>query len=172
MLSALNVANDEAEQRGILKFQLVSFAMTLTAILVGVITLAVLVVVPALVSFLAIGTYSSAMVRLIGLVVLLGAVMLSLSVLYRYGPSRHRARWRWVRPGALLATALWLAASALFSQYVGRLASYDATYGALAAPVGVMMWFWVSVYVVLLGAQLNAKLELQIKCDRAPGPFK
>jgi membrane protein len=162
MLSALNFAYDETEHRGILTLQLVAIAITLSAIMVAVITLAVLVVVPALVSFVGLSAYSQGLLRLIALLLLLGAVMLSLSTLYRYGPSRHRARWRWVRPGAGLATGLWLVASVLFSEYVARIAGYDATYGPLAAAVGVMMWLWVSVYVVLLGAQLNAELELLI----------
>jgi membrane protein len=75
-------------------------------------------------------------------------------------------------PGSLLATVLWLTASVLFSQYVGRPASYDATYGPLAAAIGVMMWFWVSVYVVLLGAQLNSELELQTLRDSTEGLVK
>ena len=75
-------------------------------------------------------------------------------------------------PGSLLATALWLVASVLFSQYVGRFASYDATYGPIAAAIGVMMWFWVTVYVVLLGAQLNSELELQTVQDSTEGPVK
>lgn len=82
-------------------------------------------------------------------------------MLYRFGPSRNRARLRWVIPGSIVATVLWLTASALFSLYVGRLAGNDATYGPLAPAIGVMMWFWVTVYVVLLGAQINSELELQ-----------
>ena len=70
----------------------------------------------------------------------------------------------------MLATALWLIASVLFSYYVGHLASYDATYGPLGAVAGVMVWFWVSAYVVLLGAELNAELELQTSRDTTEGP--
>jgi membrane protein len=77
-----------------------------------------------------------------------------------------------VTPGSALATLLWLIASALFSYYVGHLASYDATYGPLGAVVGVMMWFWVSAFVVLVGAELNAELELQTREDSTEGPDK
>jgi membrane protein len=96
-------------------------------------------------------------------------VLLALSLLYRFGPSRSEARWHWVTPGSLLATVLWLAASAVFSFYVTNLASYDATYGPLGAVVGVMMWFWVSAYAVLLGGELNAELELQTAEDTTTG---
>jgi membrane protein len=77
-----------------------------------------------------------------------------------------------VTPGSLLATALWLVVSVLFSYYVGHIASYDSTYGPLGAVVGVMMWFWVTAYVVLLGAELNAELELQTTHDSTEGPAK
>ena len=104
--------------------------------------------------------------------VLLVFVLLSLSVLYRFGPSRQHAKWHWVTPGSLLATLLWLAASALFTLYVADLANYDATYGPLGTVVGVMMWFWVTIYAVMLGAELNSELELQTARDSTDGPPK
>ncbi len=159
MLSALNVASDESEQRSMIVFQLTALGMTLCAILAAIITIAALVVVPALVSFIGLTAYQKTVIHAIGAIVVVVAVLLSLGMLYRFGPSRRRAQWRLVTPGSVVATALWLVAAVLFSQYVGRLASYDATYGPLAAAVGVMMWFWVTVYVVLLGAQLNSELS-------------
>ncbi len=170
MLSALNVAYNEEESRSILRFQLTALAMTLCAILAAVVTIAVLVVVPVLVSFIGLSDHSRIVVQATGFLVLVAAVLLSLAVLYRFGPSGHRANWQWVTPGSVVATLLWLVTSILFSLYVGRLASYDATYGPLAAAIGVMMWFWVSVYVVLLGAQLNSELELQTMRDSTQGP--
>jgi membrane protein len=82
----------------------------------------------------------------------------ALVLLYRFGPSRP-ARGRWITAGAVLATALWLGASGALSLYVDRVAAYDATYGPLGAVVAVMMWFYVTAYVVLLGAELDAQLE-------------
>jgi membrane protein len=172
MLSALDVAYDQAEGRSMVRFQLIALGMTLCAIVAAVITIAALVVVPAVVSFVGLSGYHQVMIKGIGVLVLVAAVLLSLAMLYRFGPTRHRAQWRWVMPGSLLATVLWLTASVLFSQYVGRPASYDATYGPLAAAIGVMMWFWVSVYVVLLGAQLNSELELQTLRDSTEGLVK
>jgi membrane protein len=172
MLSALDVAYDQAEGRSMIRFQLTALGMTLGAIVAAVITIAVLVVVPAMVSFIGLSTYHQAVIQGIGVLVLVVAVLLSLAMLYRFGPTRHRAKWCWVMPGSVLATVLWMAAAVLFSQYVGRLASYDATYGPLAAAIGVMMWFWVTVYVVLLGAQLNSELELQPLRDSTEGAVK
>ncbi|MBC7635754.1 MAG: YihY/virulence factor BrkB family protein, partial [Acetobacteraceae bacterium] len=161
MLLALNVAYDEDEHRSIITFQLTALAMTMCATLAAVLTLAALVVVPILVSFIGLSSYSKILIHMIGLLMLAATVLVSLAMLYRFGPSRRRAQLRWVTPGSIIATILWLGASALFSFYVGRFAGYDATYGPLAAAIGVMMWFWVTAYIVLFGAQLNSQLELQ-----------
>ena len=88
-------------------------------------------------------------------------VTLALSILYRYGPSRAEPKWRWISWGSLSATVLWLAASILFSWYVANFGSYNKTYGSLGAIIGFMTWIWLSVIVVLLGAQLNAQIEQQ-----------
>jgi membrane protein len=93
-----------------------------------------------------------------------------LSLLYRFGPSRRSASWHWITPGSAVATLLWLIASGLFSYYVQHLATYDSTYGPLGAVVGVMMWFYVSAFAVMVGAELNAELELQTMQDTTKGP--
>jgi membrane protein len=172
MLSALNLAYEEHEQRGFLRFQLVGLVMTLCAVLGAILGIAILVFMPVAIRFLGISTYARQLIRFGSVALLLFFVLLSLSLLYRYGPSRRSARWHWVTPGSAVATVLWLIASVLFSYYVGHVASYDATYGPLGAVVGVMMWFWITAYVVLLGAELNAELELQTAQDSTAGPAK
>ncbi len=172
MLSALNMAYGEEDTRSILRFQVIAFAMTIGAILAAVLGLAGLVALPAALNFLGLSAYSKLIIQAISFAVLLVFVLIALSLLYRFGPSRRRARWRWITPGSVLATLLWLLVSVVFSLYVGHLATYDVTYGSLGAAVVVMMWFYVSVYVVLLGAELNAELELQTVRDSTTGPPK
>jgi membrane protein len=170
LITALNIAYEETEKRNIVRYQLVAFGITLLAILGAVLGLAFLVGLPAIIAFVGVSAHKEALIRAASLGLLVVFVLLSLSLLYRYGPCRAQPRWRWVTPGSLMATALWVAASALFSVYVGRFASYDAAYGPLAAVAGVMMWFFVTVYVVLLGAELNAELEMQTVLDSTDGP--
>jgi len=172
MLSALNMAYEEQEQRSFLVFQAVALLMTLGGIVAAVLGLAILVLLPTVIGFIGLAAHIKGLITIAGWVVLVIFVMVALALLYRFGPSRRPAKWHWVTPGSLAATLLWLAASALFSVYVGRFASYSATYGPLATVAGVMMWFWVSVYAVLLGAELNAELELQTIRDTTPGPPK
>jgi membrane protein len=87
--------------------------------------------------------------------------LLGLAVLYRFAPARDadRGRWRWVSPGAVLATVLWLLASVGLSVYTTNFGTYNETYGVLGAVIVVMLWLFVSAYVVIAGAELNAELE-------------
>jgi membrane protein len=161
LLSALTLAFDVPETRSFLTFQIVSFAMTLAAIIGAALGIALLVVLPAGLALVGVSSNQQGLVQALSLLTLVAYVMVSIALLYRFGPSQPSAHWRWLTPGSVLATLLWLIASFLFSYYVGHVASYDATYGPLGAVAGVMMWFWVTAYVVLLGGELNAALERQ-----------
>ena len=169
ILGALNLAYEEREGRGFLRFQLTALGMTLGGVLAAVVGLAALVVMPVLVRFVGMSAYAALIARVSSLGALVLFVLLALSLLYRFGPSRRSAGWHWVTPGSAVATVLWLIASLLLSFYVQHLASYDATYGPLGAVVGVMMWFYVSALAVLVGAELNAELELQTSRDTTTG---
>jgi membrane protein len=172
ILGALNLAYEERERRNFLRFQLTALGMTLGAILGAVIGLGALVLVPVVLGFIGISTYGAVIARVGSLLAMVVFVLMALSLLYRYGPSRRSASWHWITPGSAVATLLWLVASVLFSYYVQNLASYDATYGPLGAVVGVMMWFYVSAFAVLVGAELNAELELQTTQDTTRGPAR
>jgi membrane protein len=172
ILGALNLAYEERETRSFVRFQLTAIGMTLGGILAAVIGLAALLLLPAAVALLHISAYGALIARSASFALLVLFVLLALSLLYRFGPSRRSAGWHWVTPGSLCATLLWLLASVLFSFYVQHLASYDATYGPLGAVVGVMMWFYVSALAVMVGAELNAELELQTVHDSTEAPEK
>ena len=169
MLWALNVAYEEREKRGYLRFNAVALAITLIGILGTVLALALLLALPPAIRFLGLAGAAGGVIRALSLFVLVLFILVGLSLLYRFGPSRRPAGWHWVTPGAVVGTLLWLLASVLFSIYVGRFASYDATYGPIGAAVAVMGWFYVSALAVLLGAELNAELELQTAEDTTAG---
>lgn len=165
MIAALNLAYDETERRSTLGFQATGLAMTAAAILGAIATVAVLVALPNLIDFLHLPTGTAELVHWAGVVTLVLFVFASLAFLYAAGPSRARNHRRRILPGAILSTMLWLVASTLFTRYATDLASFDAVYGPLAAVAAIMLWFWVSTYVVLLGAELNSALE---KAGAAP----
>ena len=174
IITALNLAYEEREQRSFLQYQLMAFTMTILAILSVAVGLVVLVGLPAILAFVGIPPSQKVLLRLASFALLLLGVLVGLSLLYRFGPCRRSPRWHWVTPGSIVATLLWIIASALFSWYVATFSTYDAAYGPLGTVVAFMMWLFVTVYVVLLGAELNAELELQTVRDStngAPKPF-
>jgi membrane protein len=87
-------------------------------------------------------------------------LLTALAILYRFGPSRTNPRWQWISPGAVAATLLWLAGSALLSWYLSNFANYSATYGSLGAAIGLMTWMWMSAIIVLCGAELNSEIDV------------
>jgi membrane protein len=99
-------------------------------------------------------------------------LIVALAVLYGFGPSRDRPQWRWLSVGSVFAAATWMIVSLLFSWYLGNFANYNATYGALGAVIGLMMWMWISTIVVLVGAELNSEIERQTARDTTVGTPK
>jgi len=92
-----------------------------------------------------------------------------LAALYRWGPSRHAAQWRWITPGAIVAIVVIAAATALFSWYAASIGSYNATYGSLGAIFGFMTWLWIASIIVIAGAELNSEIEHQTRRDTTTG---
>jgi membrane protein len=128
------------------------------------------VVVPAVLNFVGLGGVTEVLIKWLRWPVLLLIVGVLLAVLYRYGPSRETAKWRWVSYGSAFAAILWVIVSLLFSWYVANFGNYNKTYGSLGAVVGFMTWIWISSTVVLIGAQLDAELEKQTARDTTTGP--
>jgi membrane protein len=159
VLSALNVAYDTVERRGILGFQLTALAMTLCAVAAAVLAIAVLVFLPTVIWFIGLSDYSASLINIFSMALLVVLVGGSIALLYRYGPSRERLRDRQIFAGAILATLLWLIASTGLSYYVAHIARFGVTYGPLGAVVAIMLWFYLTAYAVLLGAEVNSQLE-------------
>lgn len=160
VLSAMNVAYDTTERRPFLRFQAIGLAMTLSAVVCVVLAIAVLLVLPALIQFSGLSSFGAALIQIASFGLVIGFFALGLALLYARGPCRTPPPGARVLPGTGLATLLWLLSSYVLSLYVGRLANFDATYGSIGAVVGIMLWFYISAYAALLGAELNAQLEL------------
>jgi membrane protein len=169
LFQALNIAYEEEETRSFVRFNLTAFLFTLVAIVGIAVMIALIVGMPLLIGRLPFGSLGTWLVR-IGSWLLLGALLLlGVALLYRFGPSRAPARWRWITPGSLAAVGLWLLGSLAFSLYVGRFAAYNETYGALGSVVILLMWLYISAFSILLGAELNAELELETARDTTTG---
>lgn len=171
LFGGLNIAYDEQEKRNFLRLNLVTLAFTFGAVVFLTLAMGAVIAVPIVLHLLRMdaATWLFAQLRW---PVLLIVTMLALAALYRYGPSREKAKWRWVSLGSVVASVLWLAASIGFSWYLSNFADYNATYGSLGTVFGFMMWLWLSSVVVLLGAEINAEAERQTLKDSTTGPEK
>ncbi|MBA1159328.1 YihY/virulence factor BrkB family protein [Microvirga sp. Marseille-Q2068] len=170
VFDALNIVYDEEEKRSFLWLNAQSLTFTLAAIAFVLVALAGIVVLPVVLDFVGLGAAVEWLLSLARWPILLAVVVAGLAVLYRYGPSRDKAEWKWVTPGGIVAAVLWLAGSMLFSWYVSNFGSYNETYGSLGAAIGFMTWIWLSSVIVLLGAEINAEMEHQTAQDTTEGP--
>ncbi|MBN9061207.1 MAG: YihY/virulence factor BrkB family protein [Rhizobiales bacterium] len=168
-IDALNVVYDEKEKRSFIVLNIVSLTMTAGMIILGCCAIALLVVTPILLNALALGQSIESGIALARWPLLFLGMMFSLAVLYRFGPSRRMAKWRWITPGAALASAVWLAASSGLSFYFSHFANYDAVYGSLGGLMALLIWMWMSAIVVLMGAELNSEIEHQTARDTTEG---
>lgn len=164
----LNVAYEEKEKRGLIRLNIITLVFTFGLIVFFALTMAALAADAVVARF--VGPGPGAIVSLARWPLLLVAFGGGIALLYRYGPSREHARWRWISWGSTAATVLWLAASLLFSLYTSKFSHYDKTYGSLGAVVGLMIWIWISAIIVLLGAELNGEIEQQSGVDTTTGP--
>jgi membrane protein len=169
LFDALNVVYGEREKRGFLKLNAISLAFTCGALLFLLLALAALVVLPLIVDYLGLTGAAKWLVELGKWPVLLLAVALAVAMMYRYGPSREKAQWRWLSWGSAFAAIAWLVVSVLFSWYAANFGSYNKTYGSLGAVVGLMTWMWLSSIVILLGAEFDAEIEHQTAHDTTTG---
>jgi membrane protein len=160
LIASLNVAYELRERRNFIKLNVASLMLTAGGIVLAIVVMAAVVAAPAVLTMLHLEALRGPSALRWPLLVILSAGLIS--VLYRWGPSPHGARWRWITPGGVVAAFAWMAMSLAFSFYVGRFGHYDKTYGSLGAVVGFMTWIWLSVMVVLLGAELNSEIEEQV----------
>jgi membrane protein len=170
LLSALNVAYDEPDDTRFVAGNAKSFLLTVLSIVGVVLLLAVLVGLPLLLGFIGLGPVAELAIRVLRWPLVAALLLIGLAVIYRFGPNRKSAKWRWVSPGSVAATLLWLAASFAFAIYASNFGNYNAAYGSLGAVAMLLLWLYLSAYVVLLGAELNAEAEHQTRKDSTSGP--
>jgi membrane protein len=170
VFEALNIVYAEDEKRGLVRLNAVSLAFTTAGIAFVLIAIGSIVGVPMALQYVGLESITKVLVNVVRWPVLLAVVVLALAAIYRYGPSRDTAQWRWITWGSAFAGITWLIASGLFSWYAANFGTFNKTYGSLGAVIGFMMWIWISAIVVLLGAELDAEMEHQTARDTTEGP--
>lgn len=169
IFDALNIIYKEEEKRSFIALTLQAFAFTAGGLVLVLLVLAGIVVVPIAFKLLGISDQSgAALLTLLRWPLLYLLIVVGLSCLYRFGPSRTTPQRRWVNWGCLLASIVWLVGSLMLSWYMANFGSYNATYGALGAVIGFMIWMWLSTIVVLVGGEINAELERGLAIEAQP----
>lgn len=168
-IAGLNVIYGEKESRSFLKVRALTLVLTV-ALIVGVLFCVLIVAaIPATAALLGVRGWLLEGLLIIRwpLMFVMGAT--GIALLYRFAPDRRRAKWRWLTPGAVLACLMWVGGSIAFSLYVQRFGNYNETFGALGGVIVLLTWMWLSAFIILLGAQIDAELEAQTARDSTIG---
>lgn len=169
LFKAMNIAYEEDDERGFLKQNAVTLGFTLATILLVILALGTIVLLPAALSILPIPANLKWIVGLASPLVLALVAMAWLAGLFRFGPDRRPAKFRWLTPGAILVLVGWLVASLAFSLYASQVKDFSATYGSFASIIVFLMWVWIMMMVLVTGGELNAQLEHQTAKDTTVG---
>ena len=158
LMEGLNVVYDVTEKRGFIERTFWTLGLTVLLIVGLICGLTATLALPVLIGVFGLPVWLENLLSYGRWVLLALMSVAGLSVLYRYGPSRENARWKWITPGTVIACVLWLAASVGFSIYVSNFGSYNETFGSMAGAIILLMWLWISAFIILVGAEINAVL--------------
>lgn len=170
LMEGCNAAYNEVDERSFFVKRGLALLFTLGAIIFLVVTIGLIAILPAALGQLGLGSAAELAIRIAQWPVLALLVMGALAVIYRYGPDRSSPQLRWASGGAILATVVWLVASAGFTIYVEVAGDFAATYGALAGVVVLMLWLYLTAFSILLGAEFNSETEHETQRDTTMGP--
>lgn len=170
LFEALNIVYQETEKRGFFRLNAISLTLTLMGGVLALLAMGAIVSLPAMLTARASASNTGWIVSIAKWPLLFVLVSLAISVIYRYGPSRDHAQWRWLSWGSVFAAAGWLVLSLAFSWYASNFGRFNQTYGSLGAAAGFMTWIWLSSAVLLIGTELNAEMEHQTAADTTTGP--
>lgn len=170
IMRAMNIAYGERENRNLATFYGIASSMTLAVILFVWLSLAVIIGVPAFLALMKLEGLTVGFSRAVPWLLLVSVFGFSSGVLYRFGPSRRPAKKRWVFPGIVFTTVTWLSISFGFSKFIAAFGNYNAVYGSLSAVIILLIWFWLTAFTVIVGAELNAEMERHTTVDTTRGP--
>ena len=170
LVTGLNIAYDETEKRGAIRLNLITLALTLGIFVVGLLLIALVAGIPMILGNAELSPALAFTMQIVRWPILAVLATVILAGLYRWAPSRDAPKWAWVSPGSMVSALLWLIGSALFSVYIENFGSMSKTYGPFAAVVTLMLWLFLTAYIVLLGAEINSESERQTRRDSTKGP--
>lgn len=169
LIAATNAAYHEEEDRNFFKLRGLALGLTVGAVVFFGASIFVVAALPAVLADTVLGDATRIILSLVRWPGLAIAMILALGFFYRLAPNRDDPRWRWTSPGAVVATLLWIIASIGFSIYTANFGSYNETYGSLGAVIVLMLWLFITAFVVIVGAEINSEAERQTMVDTTQG---
>jgi membrane protein len=154
-MSGLNAIAGTPSRNGFWQ-AIVALALTISLVTLAIVALLAVVVAPVVLAFMPLAWSTVWLLEGLRWLIALSVLLLALGLLYRFGPSRRAQRGRWFTTGAVCVVVLWIAASAGLSFYLTNFASYNEVYGSIGAVIGMLLWLYLSAYLILLGAVLNS----------------
>jgi membrane protein len=158
VIQAMNTVHDTRMRSGVMS-ALVALGITGALILVAIFAVLIMVVVPVVLAFLPLGPFAGTAITVVRWLLALAVVISGIWVIYRFAPTGPAARVHWISPGAVLTVLVWAAGSEAFSYYFTNFGSYNEIYGSIGAVIALMMFLYITIFVVLLGAAMNAELH-------------
>ncbi|MEB8387811.1 YihY/virulence factor BrkB family protein [Rhodobacteraceae bacterium KMM 6894] len=169
LIQGMNAVYDESNRKGLRQY-LAAIGLTLALVFVALTAIAAIVVTPVIMAFVPLGAFAQLLVEAIRWLVAVGILLAGAGLVYRYGPNRRAARLAWITPGAMLAVGLWTIASIGFSIYLANFGTYNEVYGSLGAVIALLMWLFISGFLLLIGGAVNSELERHTQPDSTVGP--
>lgn len=174
MMTGLNAVHGE-KNRATVSHYIRAILLTLALVGVGIVALITLVVAPVILAFFPLGGVAGVIVEALRWAIAVSVLLAGVSVLYRYGPNRSMQSRRAIKSGALVAVVSWAGLSVLFSYYVANFGNYNQVYGSIGAVIAMLVWLWISSFLILLGAVVNAQVEKHVygvHIPEATSPFE
>lgn len=159
LFKGIDIAYETKNERGFIKQNALTLLFTLGAIVTLLISMALIVIFPAIVNTFGLPGNIESLVSWLRWPLLAGIVIFVISLIYKYAPDRKTPKFKWVLVGASLATVLWLIASLGFSFYVSNFGNYGEMYGSISAVVILLLWLFLTSFIILLGAEVNSATE-------------
>jgi membrane protein len=171
IISAMNKAYDIDEGRPWWKVRLTAIALTIGLAVFIVLSFGLIIAGPQLADWLA-GKFAlgGAFVwtwKVLQWPIAFALVVTGIGLVYYFAPDAEQ-EWVWITPGSLIATTLWLVGSLAFRYYVVSFGNYESTYGAVAGVILLLLWFYLSGFVIILGAEVSAEIEHASPWGKAP----
>ncbi|MEL6959600.1 MAG: YihY/virulence factor BrkB family protein [Pseudomonadota bacterium] len=149
----------ERPNRGLARGIFVALLMSASLVAMAIVALLMVVVAPVVIALVPFAQDQELILEVVRWSVVLLVLLFGLGIIYRYGPNRRGERLGWITPGAVLVVVLWIGMSLAFTVYVANFASYNEVYGSLGAVIALLFWFYLSAFLIMVGAALNVALD-------------